>query len=344
MRVLLIKTSSLGDVVHTLPALTDARRALPGIQFDWLVEENFAAIPAWHPAVKQVIPIAIRRWRKALWRLPRDATWQAMRATLSATPYDLVLDAQGLLKSAFLGIFANGPRVGYDRASVREKLSTVFYQRTIAVAKGQHAVERTRQLFAHAMNYAAPTAIGDYALDRQRVGAELNDHKKILLLHGTTWASKHYPENYWTALATLAQQDGFDVALPWGNAIEQARAERIAAHSGARVLPKLSLSAIAGEIASSAGVICVDSGLGHLACAFEVPTVSIYGATNPDLTSTYGRTQRALAAQFACAPCLQRECQYHGASIEKPACYDSLPPAQVWAAFKAQLQQICVSE
>lgn len=344
MRVLLIKTSSLGDVVHTLPALTDAQRALPAIQFDWLVEENFAAIPAWHPAVKHVIPVALRRWRKAPWAARHDPVWQRLRQHLSETPYDVVIDAQGLMKSAWLGLLANGVRCGFDRASVREKLATVFYQRKFSVAKGQHAVERTRQLLAAALHYESPSTKGDYALDRARVKRITETQRSasptLLFFHGTTWPSKHYPERYWTELAALATRDHFTVLLPWGNGDEHARATRIASATGAIVLPKLSLTDIAAEIVASAGVLCVDSGLGHLACAFEVPTVSIYGATNPDLTSTYGRTQRALAASFPCAPCLQRECTFNGESRAQPACYDTLPPEKVWQQFKQQMSAL----
>ncbi len=343
MRVCLIKTSSMGDVVHTLPALTDALRAHPALSVDWLVEESFAAIPGWHPAVKRVLPVAIRRWRKSLWAMRRDPQWCALRDYLRNQHYDVIVDAQGLLKSAWLGLLTHGKRVGYDRRSVREPLSALFYEQTFSVAKGQHAVERTRQLMAQALSYTLPTQMGDYALDKQRVSVHRIDNKKLLFLHGTTWASKHYPEVYWTQLAQLAVAEEFDVCLPWGNDIEKARAERIAVASGAQVLAKLSLPEVAQQIASAAGVICVDSGLGHLACAFERPTISLYGATNPALTSTYGRTQHNLAAQFVCAPCLQRECRYHGASTAQPACYDSLPPAVVWSMFKQQLTQITVT-
>ena len=102
MRVLVVKMSSLGDVIHTLPALTDAAAAIPGITFDWVVEEGFAEIPAWHPAVDTVIPIALRRWRKHPWRDFRGPQWRACRQALRRQHYDAVIDAQGLLKSVFV--------------------------------------------------------------------------------------------------------------------------------------------------------------------------------------------------------------------------------------------------
>ncbi|HIQ53746.1 MAG TPA: lipopolysaccharide heptosyltransferase I, partial [Pseudomonas pachastrellae] len=146
MRVLLIKTSSLGDVIHTLPALTDAARAIPGIRFDWVVEEGFAEIPSWHPAVDAVIPVAIRRWRKKPLQAVRSGEWGNFKRRLRETQYDLVIDAQGLLKSAWLTRYARAEVVGLDKSSAREPLAARFYQRRLAVAWGQHAVERTRQL------------------------------------------------------------------------------------------------------------------------------------------------------------------------------------------------------
>ena len=129
MRVLLIKTSSLGDVIHTLPALTDAARAIPGIRFDWVVEEGFAEIPAWHPAVDAVIPVAIRRWRKKPLQAVRSGEWSNFKRRLRETQYDLVIDAQGLLKSAWLTRYARAEVVGLDKSSAREPLAARFYQR-----------------------------------------------------------------------------------------------------------------------------------------------------------------------------------------------------------------------
>lgn len=333
MRVLLIKTSSLGDVVHSLPALTDALRAYPDLQVDWVVEEAFADIARWHPAVKNAIPVAIRRWRQSPLQVRKDPLWQAFRAALKAAPYDLILDAQGLLKCAWTGLCARGPRAGFDRHSVREALSCLFYQRRYSVARNQHAVERTRQLFAQALAYELPTTMGDYGVLRARVTNEPVQKNSLMFLHGTTWASKHYPENYWSALAQKAVQQGYSVNLPWGNDSEKQRADRIVqacASAQVRCLPKMSLREVAVQLACTSAVIGVDSGLAHLACALGVPTVSLYGPTNPALTATYGPHQRALAAQFGCAPCMRKECNYHGTSVETPACFDSLAPERVW--------------
>lgn len=243
MRVLLIKTSSLGDVIHTLPALTDAQRALPGIRFDWVVEEGFAEIPAWHPAVAQVIPVAIRRWRKHPLQTWRSGEFRRFKARLRETHYDLVIDAQGLLKSAWLTRYVKAPVAGLDRDSAREPLATRFYDRAYAVPREQHALERVRQLFAQALGYPLPVGTGDYGLERSRL-ASGSEEPYLLFLHGTTWPSKHWPEANWRELAERMCAFGWAIRLPWGNAEEKARAERIA--SGlpqVAVLPKLKKSA-----------------------------------------------------------------------------------------------------
>ncbi|NQD92584.1 lipopolysaccharide heptosyltransferase I [Pseudomonas sp. CrR25] len=291
MRVLLIKTSSLGDVVHSLPALTDAARAIPGIQFDWVVEEGFAEIPAWHPAVAQVIPVAIRRWRKHLWRTLKSGEWRRFKARLCETRYDLVIDAQGLLKSAWLTRYVQAPVAGLDRDSAREPLASRFYDRGYTVPREQHALERVRQLFAQALGYPLPAEIGDYGLNRAQL-ASVAAQPYLVFLHGTTWPSKHWPEASWRALAERLDAQGWALRLPWGNEQEKARAERIVAGlEHAALLPRLNLAGVAKVIAGATACVAVDTGLGHLAAALDVPSISLYGPTLPGRVGAYGRAQ-----------------------------------------------------
>ena len=156
MRVLLIKTSSMGDVIHTLPALTDAGNAIPGISFDWLVEDAFSEIPPWHPLVNNVIPVSLRRWRKGIFSETTRAGWKTLRLALQEREYDLVLDAQGLIKSAFLSFFAKGTRAGLNVRSARESLASLAYQKKYSVNFYQHAIVRMRQLFSSALGYPLP--------------------------------------------------------------------------------------------------------------------------------------------------------------------------------------------
>jgi heptosyltransferase-1 len=343
----LIKTSSLGDVIHTLPALTDAARALPGIQFDWVVEEGFAEIPTWHPAVAEVIPVAIRRWRKNLWQTLKNGEWRRFKQRLNETDYDLVIDAQGLLKSALLTRYVNAPVVGLDRQSAREPLASRFYDRPYPVARGQHAVERLRQLFAQALGYQVPDGLGDYGLDRARLLDAPDGEPFVLFLHGTTWTTKHWPELYWRQLAELMGARGLQVRLPWGNPAELARAERIAdGLDNAVVLPKLNLAGVAKVLAGAQACVAVDTGLGHLAAALDVPTLSLFGPTNPGLTGAYGKSQVHIASDFPCAPCLQKKCTYRPTAEDQrrfdlkrewPLCFTRLNPERVASQLGALL-------
>ena len=327
MRVLLVKTSSLGDVIHTLPALTDAARAIPGIQFDWVVEEGFAEIPAWHPAVAQVIPVAIRRWRKHLWQTLRSGEWARFKQRLKESRYDLVIDAQGLLKSAWLTRYVKAPVAGLDRFSAREPLASRLYDRTYAVPREQHALQRVRQLFAEALGYPVPQDVGDYGLNRaQLAGAVTQPY--LLFLHGTTWPSKHWPEANWRDLAEHMSAQGWAIRLPWGNADERVRAERLAAGlANVAVLPKLNLAGVAKVIAGASACVAVDTGLGHRAAARDVPSISLYGPTRPGRVGAYGRSQIHLCATGPDA----------GLGDRHKPCFDTLTPQRVATELEALL-------
>lgn len=346
MRVLIIKTSSLGDVIHTLPALTDAAQAIPGIRFDWVVEEGFAEIPSWHPAVDQVIPVAIRRWRKNLWQTIKSGEWKAFKQRVRERKYDLVIDAQGLVKSAWLTRYVKAPVAGLDRYSAREGWASRFYDRRLSVATGQHAVERVRQLFSMALAYDLPEGIGNYGLDLERLQLP-PAAPYVVFLHGTTWATKHWPEAYWRELAERMGRRKLEVRLPWGNPAEKARAERIAQGlNNCQVLPKLNLAGVARVLAAAKACVAVDTGLGHLAAALDVPTISLFGPTNPGLTGAYGRTQIHQASDWPCAPCLQKKCTYKPSADdlrrfdlkrEWPLCFTRLNPEHVASRLSALL-------
>ncbi|MEJ2529628.1 MAG: lipopolysaccharide heptosyltransferase I [Gammaproteobacteria bacterium] len=339
MKVLIVKTSSLGDLIHTLPAVTDASVAIPDISFDWVAEEAFAEVPTWHPAVERVIPVAIRRWRKAWIRSWLDGDIKSARQELQWRDYDLIIDAQGLYKSALLAQMARGVPVGLDADSAREPGAVRFYQRGIKVARDRHAIERVRSLFAQALGYAKPETAPDYGIS----GIHPSDSKNpyLVFLHGTTWITKLWPEEYWAELVGIAASNGFQILLPWGSDAEKLRAERIIDHAGqGELMPRLSLSEMKDKLAGAAGVVGVDSGLAHLAAALSVPAVTLYGPTRTDLTGAIGKLQTNLQAQFACAPCMLKECNYAGSSEVTPACFGDLSPQKVWSALEARIQEV----
>ena len=336
-RVLVIKTSSLGDVVHALPALTDAVQARPELRFDWVVEEAFAPVPSWHPAVVQVIPIALRRWRKAPFSRQTRAQWHEFRHRIQAAEYDVVIDAQGLLKSAWLTRMASGTHHGMDRHSAREGIASLAYDQKHFVARGKHAIERLRELFSAALGYAVHHTEPDYGIF---TGDPEDRRRQLVFLHATSWPSKHWPEVYWQEVIRLAAQAGFQILLPWGDAEERSRSERLASVSDAAAVPQaMDLNGIAAMLSSATGAIAVDTGLGHLAAAFAVPTVSLYGPTDPQLTGTRGHFQVQYQADFGCAPCLQRQCSYRGPASVSPACVEALTPDKVWQALQDLIEQ-----
>lgn len=341
MRVLIIKTSSLGDIIHTFPALTDAVAHHPDLRFDWLVEEGFTDLPALHPAVDNIIALPWRRVRKKLW-LP--SSWRALsdlKKQLSAVPYDMVIDAQGLLKSAIWTKWVSAPSYGLDDQSARESLASHFYQHRLTVPWGQHAITRVRQLFALAFNYVlADDAPIQYGLTpRLRVLPDASAPAYWVFAHATTWESKHWPEPYWHELIAYAGHCGVRVLIPWGNEQEHARAQRLARLTRhVEVLPLLSLQALSRVLADAALVVGVDTGLTHLAAALHRPVVALYGATEPGLTGVEGPSAVVLQAKFSCTPCLREQCIELSEQYPMPPCYmTDLTPHRVIRAIEGLL-------
>ncbi|MEJ6612157.1 MAG: lipopolysaccharide heptosyltransferase I [Porticoccus sp.] len=334
IRVLVIKTSSLGDVIHTLPAINDAISAIPDITFDWVVEENFSEIPGWNSKVNQIIPVALRRWRKNPFRFWYSSEWAEFKRKMSLQRYDAIIDAQGLLKSAWLAKYANGQIYGFDKYSAREPLASNFYHHPVSVPKNLHAVERTRLLFSKSLGYSLNSGLGKYNLS-----FELERQQSVVLLHGTTWASKHWSEESWIKLSGMLIDAGYRVFLPWGDEIERQRAERISQASGAKVLPRMSLTEIASTLSASAGCISVDTGLGHLAVAVNTPTLAIFGPTNPFFTGFYGLNQKNLASEFKCVPCMSRKCLYPLSLNQAAPCFGELTATRVFDEFAGLIEK-----
>jgi heptosyltransferase I len=350
-KALIIKTSSMGDVIHTLPALTDARIAYPDIEFDWVVEPSFAEIPKWHRAVKNVIPAPLRRWRHTPWQAFKSGEWSAFVEQLRTTTYDLVIDAQGLYKSALVTRMARGRRVGPDLSSAREALASLAYQDKISVNQNQHAVVRARQLFAGALKYSLTDTPPDYGVMKDRLFPITYGDNTIIFLHGTTWVTKHWPQEYWEHLGLIAAQKGYQVLIPWGSNMEHLRAIGILEHcqdAGVEmlpiVLPKLSLGELTSLISQAKGIVAVDTGLGHIAAAMATPTISLYGPTDPVLTGAYGPKQVHLKVNYECSPCFSRECKRGDHFLVMPPCFQSLPPKKVWDALETLMETVATRE
>lgn len=318
----MVKLSSLGDVVHTLPALSDAVRVRPDIRFDWVIEEAFTELPALHCAVDQVIPVAIRRWRKNLLSDFPGPEWRRVRQRLRAKRYDAVIDAQGLLKSSFVAWQIDAPRFGFDKHSARERLAAFAYHHRISVPRSQHAITRTRQLFAHALDYPVPVTVADFGVRQKFQVARTQGKKRLVFCHGSARAEKLWPLENWVALTQRATAAGYVVTLPWGTEEEKLRARKIAERSDSAqvsVLPRLGLSAMAGELVAATAFVAVDTGLGHLGAALAVPGVSLYGPTDVTLVGTYGHKQHHERSLHAGS---------HGSM-------HSIKPEQVWESLQS---------
>lgn len=288
MRILLIKTSSLGDVVHNLPVVTDLRANFPNAAIDWVVEEAYTDIVGLHPGVRRAIPVALRRWRRSLLD---GNTWRELRAfrtRLQEESYDRVIDTQGLLKSALIARMARGRRCGYAASSAREPLAARFYDACFEVPNDLHAVERNRQLAALAAAYAiAPGPAYGIAVPP----SPTLDDPCAVLLTATSRDDKLWPEDCWVALGCRFQERGLRCLLPAGNALERERAARIVARIPQAVaMPAAGLGELARQLAAARIVVGVDTGLVHLAAALGRPTLALFAASDPTLTGVLAAT------------------------------------------------------
>lgn len=297
MRILIIKSTSLGDVVHNLPVIADIKRRHPNAAVDWVVEESFVDILTMHPGINLIIPVAVRRWRKVLFCRETWRELAAFKRQLQAHTYDIVIDTQGLLKSAvicYLSRSAN--KCGYDKVSARESIASYFYHHRFSVSLALHAVQRNRELVALALGYTIDSNLLDYGIQSNSALVESNSlpARYIMALHGTSRDSKLWPVAQWILLGRLLESQGLSLVLPWGNQVELERAKQIASEIKLAVLlPKLSIAALAKIIQGSQAVIGVDTGLAHLAVALNKPVIAIYTDTEPSLTGLYGANQRA---------------------------------------------------
>ena len=297
-RVLIIKTSSMGDIVHNMPVIADIRHAFPDHVIDWVVEEAYVDLVRMTRGVERVLPVALRRWRVQPHRRTVHDERRAFGDLLRSERYDVVLDTQGLLKSAFIArrarVTRGGYRAGFSYALVREGLARMFYDRGYAVDPQLHAIERMRSLAAQALGYAGAT-LGPPRFELDVPAGPLpwlaeNVATRavapyVVLLHATARAEKAWPAERWLGLVEAICAAGMTPVLPSGNATERGAAESLANEARTEgtcrpvVAPALSLVEAATLLRDATAVVGVDTGLLHLAAALGTPTVGLFGAT-----------------------------------------------------------------
>jgi heptosyltransferase I len=275
VRLLIVKTSSMGDVVHAMPAVTDLLRHRPDAHIEWLVEARFADIVAMHPGIQHVHPMAWRQWRKRLWSKDSWAAMAALRRALSAQPFDLVLDLQGLLKSALWSHQAIGTVAGPNWASAREPLASLLYARRAPAPRGEHAVQRSRLLMAAHLHYPLPQTPADFGLQAPDA-AWLPSGRFAVLIPNASRPEKFWPNADWIAIGVRLQVQGWRPVVLWGSPQEQQMAQAIAAGCGGLVPPFLKVGDVAGLLARCEIAVGLDTGFSHLAAAFGRPVVGIY--------------------------------------------------------------------
>jgi heptosyltransferase-1 len=302
-RFLLMKTSSMGDVLHNLAVVSDLRRVYPSALIDWCAEEPFAEIPAWHRGVRRVIAVAIRRWREQPFN---GSTWRDIGRALSALrsePYDAIIDTQGLVRTALLGRLAHGPVYGQNWHEARESLAGLLVTHPLAVPYALHAVERYRMIAAQACGYARslPALPLDFGLaDRfpRRPG------KEAFLFTNTSRDLKLWPEAHWIALGQKLRTCGYQCVLTAGNPAETERADRITRALGAgEILIRPTLTQLAERLANGALCVGVDTGFTHLAWVLGIPTIGVFTDTDPALAGGFGAgLHRTFGDLAACPP------------------------------------------
>lgn len=332
MKLLLIKLSSLGDLLHVFPALTELQKIDPQLEVTWVVESVFKEVPFWHPAVKHVIVAPLRQMKKDK-LTAKLSKIVGLAKEIRKEQYDVVVDAQGLVKSAIFAKLARAKtKIGFGKGSAREAVWWLYDIRVNA-SWDWHAIARLEELF-RAIPVMANSGVEPWAVhpDYAMRSWQPNPSKILFFAHGTTWDTKHYPDELWRELAKIATEAGYTVWLPYSNDKELKRAEYLKVNDQVVILPKMSITAVKEKLYEVAGVVAVDTGLAHIAAALGVPTVTLYGPTDPAKIGTIGQHQEHLAAKFVCAPCEKKQCFHPERDIPPcPPCFRVLPPQEIFA-------------
>lgn len=302
MNILIVKLSSLGDVVHAMPAVQDILAARPDARLDWVVERGFASLVERCAGVRRAIPCELRKWRKSPLSSATRQAWRAFRGELRQERYDAVIDLQGLTKSGLIAHMAQlapgGQRFAManrTRGSSYEAPTRWLADVAVPVAFDSHAVQRSRELCALALGYPLSSAV------RFGLGAGGGTRGRgVVCVHGTSRADKCWPEDHWVELGRRLVADGHTVELPHGSDDEERRSLRIAGALGpqAQVWPRLALDALTQRMGGSFGVVGVDSGLSHIAVALDLPHVQVYNFDTAWRTGPPGNArQRSVYAE-----------------------------------------------
>ena len=337
-KILLVKITSMGDLIQMLPAITDATHAIPGIRFDWLCEDSFKEIPSLHPSVDKIITLPYRRWKKDILRAIKSGEIWAFVKNLRMESYDMVIDAQSNIKSASFAMFAKGKRYGLDAKSVREFGAHLTYHQTISISRQQNHVDRLRQMMAKFLGYPLPHTRANYGIPKEQL-PKLDfplPEKFVFVTAIASTSHKLWPERSWAQVVPRILELGYAVVLPWWSAVEK---ERMLAlknnHPHIYLLPPMDLAHKASVLSKARAAISLDTGLAHMAAALDIPNICLYGPVDVKGCGTVGNQQVHISAkQPACVPCNQMHCTYPHIKNNQSACMESISVSDVMDAFE----------
>ena len=284
----------MGDLMHALPAITEAKHQINNITFDWVVDKSFSSVPKWHPSVENTIETNHREWKLNLFSSQSRNEMKKVLNRIDESEYDLIIDMQNNLKSAFLSFMCNSSVTGLDAKSAREYPAHLAYKKKIMVPKAMHAIQRQKQLLASALGYKTDIENTDYGISKANFKKPLDmpSNKYAICVQNASWITKQWPIESWKELLRILEKRDINLLFPSGNQEEFDRANEICSVSEkALALEVLPLNEIAFLIDHSEFTLCSDTGLAHLSAVVGTPSLTLYGPTDTRLIGTYGENQ-----------------------------------------------------
>lgn len=299
MKILIIKLTSMGDLMHALPAITEASHLISNLQFDWVVDDNFSEVPSWHPNVHKIITTNHRSWKKHIFNKTLREEVKILKETLNKNSYDLVIDMQNNLKSAYVSYLYKGNVSGMDRSSVREFPAHWAYSKTTSISKDLHAIQRQKILLSDSLGYSPNKNEIDYGIDKLKFIEPLFKLpiKFVVLVQNASWPTKLWSIENWKELILYIQNKGLVSLLPSGNHKELVRAQEIVKDSDAHALDLMSLNELGFILDKAKFCVCSDTGLAHLSAVVGTPSITLYGPTDVNLIGTKGLNQRHIIGE-----------------------------------------------
>ena len=294
-KILLVRTSSMGDIIHTFPAAVDVKKAFPDAQLHWLVEESLTDVCSLCPEIDALRITAFHRWRKTPFSKEVRKEVRNLQEQLRSESYDAVVDTQGIVRSAWAATWAGVPVCGYSWKTAREPLASLFYKKTFSMPETLGAVRRYRKMLATSLGYTIDESHPKFGICPPRLpDIELPERFAAFFVNTSLNRPKHWQEDRWKAVVSGLASQGLDSVLFWGNGVEKERVERIASVSErAHVLPRMSIPEIAAVVSRAKIGIGLDTGLMHLAAAVGIPCVAIWVNTDPGKVALVGEADCA---------------------------------------------------